>query len=359
MISSPTFAYPIELTNFHIFSTNLCLSRTPYSNSDALKYYICQQYFLQIIKLSSHLRQELLRVYCDALREINEIFGFEYFENSKVDMIAANFLEMLPFSEALLKSKRGVTLQELEKEEHDLKKAKDIAIRGILHGTILKYYNGNSFEEKFKDYVYSSGTETCEWIRKTGYDSYFNVVTNQVSKLVMNKDATKYIVDNLNISTRSRSQAIMGLFLTKPDFIKDLPNFNEKVIEDHVEVFKRLSGVAEKLFKLIYAIMNSYWTMPTPPNLDKMKFFEIWDAVRNDHTFNILAKAVPDTVCWNASKHDGYTKLVSSKQVKFKSNEGEITLSYSDFVSRVRELYACTLALTKISLIITFNLRRF
>ena len=309
--------------------------------------------------MSSQLQQEFVSVISDALREINEMFGYEVFDNSEIDKIAANFLKVLPTVEALLKSTRGVTLQEVEKEDHDHEKAKAMAIRGILHGYIFKDYKGTSFEEKFKDYLYSSGTETCEWIEKTGYDAYFNAVMNQVSKLVMNNDATKFIIDYLNKSTRTRSQAVMTLILTKPEFFKDSPNLDEKAIEDHVEIFKRLSGISEKLFKLIYAVINDHWAMPIPPNLDTKRFFEVWDAVRNDPAFNILAKAIPDTICWNASKHNGYTKFVGFKQVEFKSNEGSITLTYSDFISRVRELYACTLALTKISLMITFSLKNF
>lgn len=309
--------------------------------------------------MSSQLQQEFISIISDALREINEMFGYEVFDSSKIDKIAANFLKVLPTVEALLKSTRGATLQEVEKEDHDHEKAKAMAIRGILHRSIFKAYKGSSFEEKFKDYLYSSGTETCEWIGKTSYDSYFNAVMNQVSKLVMNNDATKFIIDYLNKSTRNRSQAVMRLILTKPKFFKDLPNLNEKTIDDHKEIFMSLSGIAEKLFKLIYAVINNHWAMPTHPNLDKKRFFEVWDAVRNDPAFNILAKAIPDTICWNTSKHDGYIKFVSSKQVKFTSNEGTITLTYSDFIFRVRELYACTLALTKISLMIAYNLKNF
>jgi hypothetical protein len=309
--------------------------------------------------MSSQLQQEFVSVISDALREINEMFGYEVFDNSEIDKIAANFLKMLPSVEAYLKSERGVTLQEVAKEKHDYKKAKDMAIRGILHGSILKNYKETSFEEKFKDYLYSSGTETCEWIGKTGYDSYFNAVMNQVSKLVMNNDATKFIIDYLNKSTRTRSQAVMTLILTKPEFFKDLPKLDEKTVDDHIEIFKSLSGIVEKLFKLIYAVINKHWTTQKPPNLDKKDFHEIWKAVKNDTGFNVLTKAVPDTIGWNASKHIGYSKSVGSKQVKFTSNDGTITLTYSDFISRVRELYACTLALVKISLMITLNLKIF
>lgn len=62
------------------------------------------------------------------------MLGYEYFENSKIDKSAAKFLKELPSVEALLKSKRGVTLEEIEKEKHDYTKAKDMAIRGILDG---------------------------------------------------------------------------------------------------------------------------------------------------------------------------------------------------------------------------------
>jgi hypothetical protein len=268
---------------------------------------------------------------------------------------------LLPSAEAFLKSKRGATLEEVEKEgDHDYKKAKDAAIRGILHGYILKDYKGTSFEEKFKDYMFTSGTEVCEWIGKTDYASYFNAIMNQFSMLVMNKDAIKYIIDYLNKSTRNRTQAIITLIFTKPEFFKDLPNFDEKTIDDHIEVFKSLSAIVEKMFKLIYAIINKHWTMQTPPNLDiERNFYKFWNAVKNDAAFSVLTKAVPDTIAWNASKHGGCSKSVNSKRIEFTSNDGTIVLTYSQFISRVRELYACTVALVKISLMITLNLKIF
>jgi len=309
--------------------------------------------------MSSKLHQEYVTVISDALREINEMFGYEVFDSSIIDKTARNFLKLLPIVETELKSKRGVTLQDVEKEKHDYEKAKDMVIRGILHGSIFKNYKGNSFEEKIKDYLYSSGTEICEWIGKTDYISYFNTMMNKVSKLVMDIDATKYILNFLNESTRSRSQAIMTLILTKPDFFKDSQNYDEKTIDDHIEIFKMLSGVAEKMFKLIYAIINIHWTLPTPPDLEKEELYGVLKAVRKDAAFNVLAKAVPDTIGWNASKHIGYNKFVGSKQVKFTSNEGIKTLTYADFISRVRELYACTLVLTKISLMIALERKSF
>lgn len=48
-----------------------------------------------------------------------------------------------------------------------------------------------------------------------------------------------------------------------------------------------------------------------------------------------------------------------SKEIEFKSNEGNAILSYSNFVSLVRELYACVLVLIKIGLIIIFLLKAF
>ena len=167
--------------------------------------------------MSSQLQQEFVRVISDALHEINEMFGYKIIDSSEIDKIAANSLKVLPTVEALLKSKRGVTLEDVEKEEHNYEKAKAVVIRRILYEYIFKGYKGTSFEEKFKDYLYSSGTETCEWIGKTGYDFYFNAVMNQVSKLVMNNDAIKFIIDYLNKSTRTRSQTVMTLFLTKPN----------------------------------------------------------------------------------------------------------------------------------------------
>ena len=80
--------------------------------------------------------------------------------------------------------------------------------------------------------------------------------------------------------------------------------------------------------------------------------------IQSVHKMEVLStftKPFPNTIYWNSSKHGGISKKVRTKEIEFKSNEGVKTLSYSDFISLVRELYACTLPLTKINLIIRFH----
>jgi hypothetical protein len=68
-----------------------------------------------------------------------------------------------------------------------------------------------------------------------------------------------------------------------------------------------------------------------------------------------FTKPFPNTIYWNPSKHGGVNKKIRTKEIEFKSNEGVKRLSYSDFISIVRKLFACALTLTKINLVISFT----
>jgi hypothetical protein len=306
----------------------------------------------------SRLEQDLISTISDAFREINEILGYEYFESPKIHNLSIKFAKMLPFVEPLLKSKMGVTLQELEKEDHDYDKAKAAIILGIFHGIIIKDYKGNSFEEKFKNYLYCSGTEKCEWIGKTDYPFYFHTLMNHVSKLIEDTDAIKFVNDYLKTNVKLRSQAVATI-LTKRRFFKDSSHLNEIAIDEHIDIFKSLSAIAEDYFKLIYAIINNYWTVKNIAKLEKTEFYEVWKGIRKSPDYNLYTKSVPNTIYWNAAKHNKCFKNVSTKQIIFRSNDGNADLTYSDFISLVRDLYACTLTLTKISLMIRFHLKIF
>ncbi|MGA9150789.1 MAG: hypothetical protein WBZ36_09435 [Candidatus Nitrosopolaris sp.] len=65
----------------------------------------------------------------------------------------------------------------------------------------------------------------------------------------------------------------------------------------------------------------------------------------------MFTKPFPNTIYWNASKHNGITKNVGLRRIEFNSNDGNEILSYSDFVTLVRDVYACMIALVKINLI--------
>jgi len=53
--------------------------------------------------------------------------------------------------------------------------------------------------------------------------------------------------------------------------------------------------------------------------------------------------------------HIGATKIISKKEIEFKSNDRDKNISYSDFINLVRELYACVITLMKIMLIIVYQ----
>jgi hypothetical protein len=55
----------------------------------------------------------------DALHEINEILGYEYFKQDMIKQISENFLLVVPVAEEIVKELRGVNLDEIEKEQYD------------------------------------------------------------------------------------------------------------------------------------------------------------------------------------------------------------------------------------------------
>jgi hypothetical protein len=89
--------------------------------------------------------------------------------------------------------------------------------------------------------------------------------------------------------------------------------------------------------------------------LENTEFYTIWKELKDDEILSTFTKSFPNTIYWNASKHGGIRKKIRTKEIEFMSNEGGKRLSYSDFISLVRELYACALPLTKINLVIRFH----
>ncbi len=72
--------------------------------------------------MSSKIEKILVTIMCDALAEINEILGYEYIEKAKIEETSKRFLDFMPFVESVLREKRGVTLEDLEKETYDYEK---------------------------------------------------------------------------------------------------------------------------------------------------------------------------------------------------------------------------------------------
>jgi hypothetical protein len=129
------------------------------------------------------LEEEFTKATTDALYEINELVGYNYFKNKEIQEIGNAFLQLLPALENSLKNQRGIYLDNIENEQFDHEKNKKAVIQGIFHGLILVRFEGNSFEEKYKNFLYYSQIENCDWIRNTHYDNYYQVLYNITSKL--------------------------------------------------------------------------------------------------------------------------------------------------------------------------------
>jgi len=253
--------------------------------------------------------------------------------------------------------KRGITLKDLENEKIDNEKAKKWFIKGILHGEILNSYEGDTFEKKFSNYVYLSGIVQCQWIKSTNYDVYYQNLSSIIPRITSDSNLQNFVNIFLNANDKSVSQKIMKI-TSKSRFFEGRSKMDEFFIEEYVDIFKELSALSERYLKLLYGVAHNY-----SPNqivvLQKKRFYEIWDDLRNNSEFAIFTNTIPNTVYWNASKHGGVEKVVRSKEIRFKSNEGEEVVSYSNFVSFVRDLYALTIVLIKIKLMIVLSIRTF
>lgn len=100
---------------------------------------------------------------------------------------------------------------------------------------------------------------------------------------------------------------------------------------------------------MIYGLKHK---CPSNNKLERLKFFDIWEDLKQDADLGVLTKPFPNTIIWNSVKHNKFNKAVSSKKIEFRSNEGSADMSYADFKSLVRDLYACAIVLSKINLLI-------
>lgn len=85
----------------------------------------------------------MVSVISDSLHAINEALGYEYFKSTEIVQISDQFVMLSPVVEELIMKPRGVTLENVEKEQVDYERGKQ-AIKGIFHGIVLRTYEGLS-----------------------------------------------------------------------------------------------------------------------------------------------------------------------------------------------------------------------
>jgi hypothetical protein len=201
--------------------------------------------------MSSELQKEFARIMSDVFHELNEIIGYEYFQPSQIKKIAKNYLKFLPLVEEILMKSRGVTLRDIEKEERNYEKGKQAAMIGILDGLILKDYKGNTFKEKFKNYIHDPGIEP-KWLQTTDYDRYLQILLDFVSKISSNT-VLQFAFNYKSKKLVPISQGIVRV-LNKEMFFRDVLTLDEKTIDETLEIFRELGAIAEHHLKLLYAM---------------------------------------------------------------------------------------------------------
>jgi hypothetical protein len=115
----------------------------------------------------------------------------------------------------------------------------------------------------------------------------------------------------------------MARIYTKQKFYQETIILDEITVDKHIEIFRELGAIAENYLKLVYGVVHKYRTDKEIETLEKTQFYDIWKSITNDSSLKVfITKPFPNTIFWNASKHDGITKKVNHKEIEFKANEG-------------------------------------
>jgi hypothetical protein len=176
---------------------------------------------------------------------------------------------------------------------------------------------------------------------------------NPLSILVTLFQSKKYqsnLIVNILIKEKeiSSTQGMVRI-QTKNEFFKDNLTINESLIDQHLEIYRELVSIAENYIKFLYLFKYPSKSFET---INKTYFFSIWDDLKNDSELKIFVTPFPNTICFNASKHNGISKNVVDHIMEFNANEGPFSISYEEFIKMVRELYADSIVLMKIKLIL-------
>jgi hypothetical protein len=179
--------------------------------------------------MSSELEKEYVRIMSDAFYELNEIIGYEYFRPSQIRKI----VKLLPLVEEMVLKPRGVTIGDVGKEERNYEKGKQAALMGILDGYVLKEYEGNTFKEKFKNYIHDPGIR-CKWLQTTDYNRYLQTLLDFVSKISSNI-VLQFVFNYKSKKLVPISQGIVRVFRKKM-FFRDVLTLDEKTIDETLEI---------------------------------------------------------------------------------------------------------------------------
>ena len=116
---------------------------------------------------------------------------------------------------------------------------------------------------------------------------------------------------------KSTTQALTKI-LGKSKFFEDSPRIDETIIDEHIEIFRELGAIAEGYLKLIYGIKHN---CHTNQDLEKLDFHHIWKNLKQDSNFGVFTKPFPNTIYWNALKHNKFRKNVGSCEIELRSNK--------------------------------------
>jgi hypothetical protein len=283
--------------------------------------------------------------------ELNNQFGRSICDEKCIKKIVKREQARFTILKAKLR-KKGVKIEETSIDTDQKNLLKIQLLSSILSILILRNtveMQSSSFYLKFQTYIKMIWVSESEWIDNTQYDDYFNEFLKLAYEIYNDNNKRKQVnyLDNKQTAmfqTITRIQS-MNLFFSNNAQIDDF------LVDQYIIIFRDLCAVFENYAKFLYLIQN---VNNLPKNIENKDFYDVWKNLRDDNKFKIFVSPLPNTDILNASKHLGVHRIVKTQNLSYTSNRmpNPVEISYQDFINLTRELYACTITLVKIKLIL-------
>ncbi len=138
---------------------------------------------------------------------------------------------------------------------------------------------------------------------------------------------------------------------------EETSEITDEIIEDYIEMYRDGCGCLEFIIKICYFVILNSNKIDTPFEvIRRIDAYSVKKELqkRNDR-FRILLESFK-TLIWNATKHPGTIKNPVNKTIKFVANEGQMILTYKEFMNITGRLYSVIFLLSRYPHIITMRL---
>jgi len=186
--------------------------------------------------------------------------------------------------------------------------------------------------------------------KNTNYLNYVNTL-EKLAQEIYEREKDEPARAFLQDFKKSEDSYILGQSVFKSiDNYKHLQKKFRRIRKSHVEkcirIYSDLSGDYEKQLRIIVGLLKLLRTRDIPryQSIRSRGLYNNITMIEEEKDYLILVEGF-DRIIRNSIAHNSYVFDVIKKEIKFVDRENRISLSYTEFVGRVRELNALVWAL--------------